>query len=110
MPSISPIGRPAQPSTAPAPPLLAQGIQGPHVFKLQSALKAKGFNPGPVDGDFGPLTEAAVRKFQAAQGLGVDGMVDPRPGESFSAGPPNRQAKPAPPPAPLPSRPRAASR
>ena len=78
MPSISPIGRPAQPSTAPAPPLLAQGIQGPHVFKLQSALKAKGFNPGPVDGDFGPLTEAAVRKFQAAQGLGVDGMVGPQ--------------------------------
>lgn len=32
---------------------------------LQSLLKAKGFYTGRVDGDHGPLTEAAIRKYMA---------------------------------------------
>lgn len=39
----------------------------------QSALRNAGFDPGPIDGLWGPRTEAAVRAFQSAQGLSVDG-------------------------------------
>ena len=30
------------------------------IKQLQRALKAKGFNPGPIDGDKGPKTNAAI--------------------------------------------------
>jgi peptidoglycan hydrolase-like protein with peptidoglycan-binding domain len=41
------------------------------VERLQSALKL------PVDGDFGPETEAAVRRLQERHGLSVDGVAGP---------------------------------
>ncbi len=59
----------------PVQPTLRQGDEGPSVALLQRALAAKGFSPGAVDGDFGGKTLAAVRAFQSAQGLGVDGVV-----------------------------------
>jgi peptidoglycan hydrolase-like protein with peptidoglycan-binding domain len=48
------------------------------VRDLQSALTARGFNPGSADGIFGPKTDAAVRAFQQANGLAVDGIVGPQ--------------------------------
>ena len=48
------------------------------VRSLQRRLRAVGVDPGPVDGRFGALTEAAVRRFQSARGLVVDGIVGPR--------------------------------
>jgi peptidoglycan hydrolase-like protein with peptidoglycan-binding domain len=41
------------------------------VRKLQAALGV------PVDGEFGPITEAAVRHLQARSGIVVDGVVGP---------------------------------
>lgn len=47
------------------------------VKALQSALLARGFDPKGVDGDIGRNTIAAVKAFQRANGLKVDGI----PGE-----------------------------
>ena len=55
--------------------LLTVGAKGETVTALQTHLKARGFDPGPIDGDFGPATEQAVRAFQQANGLEVDGVV-----------------------------------
>lgn len=44
---------------------------------IQKALAAKGYNPGPLDGQPGPQTTAAVKAFQAARGLTADGIVGP---------------------------------
>src|SRR5438552_4187661 len=48
-----------------------------HVRVLQRRLLRGGQPPGPIDGLYGPLTEAAVRRFQGVQGLAVDGIVGP---------------------------------
>lgn len=46
-----------------------------NVRALQNALKAAGFDPGPMDGVFGEWTEKAVVNFQNSRGLIVDGIV-----------------------------------
>jgi peptidoglycan hydrolase-like protein with peptidoglycan-binding domain len=48
------------------------------VRDLQRHLRRVGARPGPVDGLFGPLTEGAVERFQAAHGLATDGVVGPQ--------------------------------
>lgn len=53
-------------------------MTGPQITKLQEALKAAGFDPGPLDGIFGPHTHAAVVAFQASHGLVTDGEVGPQ--------------------------------
>lgn len=55
--------------------VLRVGSSSPRVQQLQQLLKAKGFNPGPLDGTFGSGTETAVIAFQKSLALTVDGVV-----------------------------------
>lgn len=50
------------------------GDRGAKVSEIQQKLVAAGY-PGSTDGVFNPQTEAAVRQFQQAKGLKVDGIV-----------------------------------
>lgn len=43
---------------------LSIGSSGPDVVSLQDRLAKAGFDPGPVDGMYGPKTQAAVEAFQ----------------------------------------------
>ena len=47
------------------------------LLDIQTGLLGLGFDPGPCDGMYGPLTRDAVRKCQAAYGLGVNGVPGP---------------------------------
>lgn len=58
--------------------MLRYGSEGPSVTKLQDQLRAAGFDPGASDGVFGSKTLAAVKAFQKAKGLSVDGIVGPK--------------------------------
>ena len=46
------------------------------VRSVQQALNDKGYNAGPMDGQWGPATEDAVRKFQRASGLPETGQLE----------------------------------
>jgi len=48
------------------------------VLALQRRLSSLGFNPGPLDGIWGRQTLAAVKAFQKANGLTIDGIVGPK--------------------------------
>ena len=54
---------------------LRRGSSGTAVIVLQVRLEELGFDPGGIDGSFGPGTERAVRAFQDFNGLTVDGVV-----------------------------------
>ena len=53
-----------------------QGFHGPAVSQLQARLRDLEFDPGGVDGSFGPGTAAAVRAFQTSVGMTPTGIVD----------------------------------
>jgi DNA invertase Pin-like site-specific DNA recombinase len=74
----------AQTKTKPAP-VLAQGVgmgakPSTAVRGVQRVLKRHGYDLGApgVDGRFGPLTDAAVRRLQSDYGLVADGVVGPK--------------------------------
>lgn len=69
------------------------------VRQLQQQLAQRGYDPGPVDGQYGPRTRAAVEEFQRSQGisaqgldaatmtaLGVDAAAGSSPGNSSAPG------------------------
>ena len=60
-------------------PVLRRGSSGEAVRRLQRSLVLGKLLPNTgIDGSFGPVTEQAVRSFQQAVGIGVDGVVGPQ--------------------------------
>jgi peptidoglycan hydrolase-like protein with peptidoglycan-binding domain len=51
-------------------------LDGATVRRLQSALRAKGFDPGPANGKAGEKTKAAVQEFQNRFGIDGDGAIN----------------------------------
>jgi lysozyme len=86
---------PVAEATTKAPRLLQRGATGDDVRRLQDLLGRAGF---PVDisaggaGSFGPRTEKAVRDFQSARGLDVDGKVGGRTWAALFGGGPTPQS------------------
>lgn len=58
--------------------LLRYGSRGESVRQVQSRLNGLGYWCGTADGIFGVNTRSAVRRFQSAKGLSVDGIVGPK--------------------------------
>lgn len=65
----------AGPVTLAGCPLIRKGVQGNITKLLQEKLVSLGYNTNGVDGIFGSGTYSAVREFQNARGLSVDGIV-----------------------------------
>lgn len=63
--------------------MLFKGSRGASVKELQKLL---GFKISAIDGDFGAITDAAVRAFQSANGLTADGHVGPKTWAALSKG------------------------
>ncbi len=55
-----------------------RGSRGDGVARLQQALADRGYLDGAADGDFGPMTEAALMRLQADYGLEQTGVADVR--------------------------------
>lgn len=64
----------------------ANPVEGQHVDNLQGLLlstQIDAFNPGPIDGQAGDRTKAAVGTFQQRNGLVRDYIVGPRTWEAL---------------------------
>ncbi|MBR6525327.1 MAG: peptidoglycan-binding protein [Clostridia bacterium] len=76
---VSPVPQPVlittDAPTATPSNILKLGATGAAVKDLQQKLKALGYLKGSADGDFGEMTEAAVKAFQQQMGLEVDGVA-----------------------------------
>lgn len=68
---------PATSTIAPPPPSIKPtSLSRSEISNIQSRLKEIGFDPGPIDGLYGPRTEGAIKAFQSAQGLPVTGVAN----------------------------------
>lgn len=62
------------------------------IRSIQQQLQAAGFSPGAIDGIMGKNTDAAIRAFQQARGLAVDGIVGPQTLAALQGGAPAQRA------------------
>jgi peptidoglycan hydrolase-like protein with peptidoglycan-binding domain len=59
------------------------GVTADDIKKAKEALKAKGLNPGPIDGVLDGKTQQALRDFQKANKLAVTGDLDQQTAEKL---------------------------
>ena len=65
-------------SPKPVDALSKLGSRGTEVRNIQTKLKSLGYYSGTVDGIYGTGTQRAVKAFQKACGLAVDGIAGPK--------------------------------
>ncbi len=58
--------------------LIKAGDMPETIEQIQAALTQLGFNPGPIDGEYGERTRDAIAQFQKAHNLLVDGVPGPK--------------------------------
>ena len=58
------------------------------IREAQQALKAEGFDPGPIDGRLGPQTKAALSEYQTKENLKVTGRLDSQTKKRLERGAP----------------------
>lgn len=63
--------------------MLKNGSRGDEVTALQKSLSAMGFDAGTADGIFGQKTEAAVKACQEKCGVAADGIWGPASQAAF---------------------------
>ncbi|MFD3158208.1 M14 family metallopeptidase [Haloimpatiens sp. FM7330] len=56
--------------------ILKPGSKGSDVMEIQALLKKMGYNPGTIDGIYGPKTTMAVKQFQSRFGLFPTGIIE----------------------------------
>jgi lipid-binding SYLF domain-containing protein len=63
----TPVGEPASPATA---------LKKPDIMRAQESLHEKGYYNGSIDGIIGPMTRKALREYQKAENLPINGQLD----------------------------------
>src|SRR5215218_9773856 len=67
-----------------AHPTIKKGSRGDAVELAQQRLNMRFYDPGPIDGRFGPKTAKAVRWYQRDRDLDDDGMSARGPGRAWT--------------------------
>ena len=67
-------------------PQVQDGSSGEAVGRVQRALNAAVAAKLDIDGQFGPSTTAAVKRYQSARGLGADGIVGTNTWKALQSG------------------------
>lgn len=74
---------PANPYACPKHPVVQLGSQGDCVKRAQWFVNHKHKAGLQIDGDFGPATEKAVKRYQSVRNLTVDGVIGPQTWKSL---------------------------
>ena len=74
------------------PRMTSPGPNDDFIKQVQERLHAEGFDAGPVNGDFGTKTQAALAQFQLANTLPASGMLDSKTLLALGVEPPSASA------------------
>ncbi|MFE1748416.1 peptidoglycan-binding protein [Coleofasciculus sp. H7-2] len=69
------VSKPSQVSQRPRSGVLREGDSGSEVAALQQRLQKQGYFQAKVTGYYGPITKAAVNRFQQVAGMPADGIA-----------------------------------
>jgi len=104
-PAPAPAPTPAPASAAAAPAIPAEvPLQRTEINEIQTRLYTFGFNPGPIDGAPGPMTQVAAMRYRAERGLPQTDAINRELLEALRQDPAPQVAQAPPPPRPAPQR------